>query len=129
MSKRRDNAKRARRIAGATDPTTVPGTIVDALGDPYAMDGAVVDTSNAVLLDTSGAAIVHLTRQGKPDGNAIGLTLAGRVNQRTERAEVLFLFDEDAAAALIAELIGVTARAGSTTFPAKLEAALDRMPT
>ena len=127
MSRARDNAKRAKRT---TDPTGVPGTIVGpGLDDPYSRDSVVVDTSNAVLLDSTVAAIVHLTRNGQPGADAIGLTLAGRINQRRDRAEVLYLLDEDGAAALIAELIGVTARAGSTSFPAKLEAALDRMLT
>lgn len=131
MSRRRDERKRNRRIpGGATDPVdgSVGGTIAGP-GGPYDRDAVVVDTTNAVLLDTTVAAIVALTRGGKADGDAIALTLEGRVNHREARAEVLYLMDEDGAAALIAELVGVAARAGSATFPAKLEAALERMPT
>lgn len=119
---------RERRLRQTTDPTGVPGTIVDPVEDPYGRNTVVVDSRNAVLLDHTAAAIAHVTRAGKPD-DAIALTLAGRVNQRTERAEVLFLTDLDGAAALVAEVLGVAYRAG--LFP-KLDRLIDermaRMP-
>lgn len=128
MSRRRDDRKRARRT---TDPVGVPGTIVGPGldDDPYARDSVVVDSSNAVLLDYSSAAVAHLTRNGVPD-DALAITLAGKVNQRTERAEVLFLTDVAGAAALVAELAGLCARAGlGEAFTAELDLAMSRMPT
>ena len=39
------------------------------------------------------------------------MKLSGRVNRSPDRAEVLYLFDADGAAAIVTELIGVATRA------------------
>lgn len=122
MSRRR----RERRLRQTTDPVEVPGTIAGpGLDDPYSRDSVVVDSSNAVLLDSTTAAVAHITRAGEP-GDAIALTLGGRINQRTDRAEVLFLFDLDGAAAIVAELVGLAYRAGR--FP-ELDRLIDERMT
>lgn len=131
MSRDRDNAKRNARIPqGTTDPTTITGSITGDTSDPYARDSVVVDLRNAVLLDRSAACTVTVTRSGQPDAEAVVLSLAGKLNQRTERAEVIYLLGADGAAALVAELVGVFGRAGAAgQFTEALDRALEAMPT
>lgn len=78
----------------------------------------VIETRNAVLMDNVEVVLVE---DMIPDRKMVGLWLAGRINRSSDRAEVLYLFDVDGAAAIVAELMGLVRRAGPD-----LEAALDR---
>lgn len=102
-----------------TDPTSLPGGFAGP-GGPYDRHGVVIDGRNAVLLDTTEVCTVEGGRKQRPGGppppegkvQAVALVLGGRVNMRTERASVLFLLDNDGAAAIITELMALFDRVG-----------------
>lgn len=75
------------------------------LADPVSLDGAV-------MLDACAVATVDAVRGGDVAGQAVLMTLGGRVNQRAERAEVGFLFPPDGAAAVVTELLSLAGRHG-----------------
>lgn len=76
--------------------------------NPFGRDNSVVDTRGAVLPDAVDVA----TLTNPSDGRTIyGLELAGKVNQATDRSDVLYLMDTDGAAAIVSELIGLFDRA------------------
>jgi hypothetical protein len=69
-----------------------------------------VDTRTAVLLDHVDVALVGTVRGQEEPSATLGMMLAGRINKTDERAKILFLFDEDGAAAIIAQLIALATR-------------------
>lgn len=94
-----------------TDPRT-PGGNLAGPGGPAHMDGVVVDTNRAVLLDGSGGVLVHVSRDGEEGGDAFGLILEGRINRTTDRAKVLYLTDLDGLVAVICQGISLAGRSG-----------------
>lgn len=88
----------------ATDPRSLKGSIAGP-GGPKDRNGVVLDATRAVLLDRVDVCAVETTQ-----GDAIACLLAGRINRSRDRAEVLFLFDLDGAAAIVTELLGLAAR-------------------
>lgn len=96
------------------DPRKLGGGITDVAADPNARAGAIIDTRNAVLLD--GVEVSLVDEAPRPPATArapyLALELRGRVNRSSDRAEVLYLFDEDGAAAIISELVGLATRIG-----------------
>lgn len=94
------------------DPRKLGGGI-SGHGGPYDENAVVIDVRNAVILDGSGVAIVGGVRDGVLDDKPIAaLTLQGRVNKTTDRVQILFLMNEDGAAGIITQLIGVMSRGG-----------------
>jgi hypothetical protein len=79
-------------------------------GSPHGRGDALVDVRRAVLLDDLHVVLVDTLNK---DGGTrvIGLQLSGRINKSRTRSSLLYLFDEDGAAALIAELLGLAGRA------------------
>lgn len=112
------------------DPRKLGGSIAGP-GGPYAAGEFVIDTRNAVILDAVEVAVVGGVRQGVLDPKPItALVLRGRVNKTDDRAQVLFLLNEDGAAGIVTELVGVASRAGwATEFLARVRDRLKDMPT
>jgi hypothetical protein len=81
-------------------------------GSPYDKDQVVVDTTDAVLMDTVEVAVVGAIREGKMEEVVLALELAGRVNKSKRREDNLYLFDADGAAAIVSELFGIAQRIG-----------------
>lgn len=108
MSKKHPNPKRA-----GTDPRRAGGTIAGP-GGPHERHGVVIDTTDAILLDSCTVAVVEPFKDGEriSDKPWWVLNLAGRINKRQERADIAYLFDADGAAAIITELIALAARQG-----------------
>lgn len=72
----------------------------------------VIDSTNAVLLEAVTVCTVDTFREGDPAGEVFALQMSGRINRTPDRTEVLYLLNEDAAAALITELMACASRAG-----------------
>jgi hypothetical protein len=96
-------------------------------GGPYDRDQVVVDTTDAILMDTVEVAVVGMIREGKMDEVVLALELEGRVNKSKRREDNLYLFDADGAAAIISELLGVAHRIGPE-FYTLLHERLEAMP-
>lgn len=82
-------------------------------GSPFGRHDALIDATKAVLLDTVNVVLVGTATWGQGAGRAIGLELGGRINKAQARTSVLYLMDEDGAAALVSELVGLASRAGA----------------
>lgn len=111
------------------EPTANPGGMVDPVGDPHARGNVIFDARNAILMDSVEVALMDKISKGQPipDKPILALTLAGRVNKRTERASTLYFFDEDGAAAIVSELVGLAVRIGPA-FALRLTARLKDLP-
>lgn len=116
-----------RRKPPSTDPRKAGGSIVGP-GGPHDAYGVVIATEHAVLLERTYVAAMEPYRDGQPGQPVIAMQLGGRINKTTDQAEVLFLLDEDGAASVVTELIGIASRMGPE-FLDRLLARLDRMPT
>lgn len=94
---------------GVSDPRHLGG---DMSGPGGSRDrGAVfLDTTDAVLLDSTDVCTVDAVRQGALAEPVIFMVLDGRINKRTDRARVGYLFGPDGAAALITELLALADR-------------------
>jgi hypothetical protein len=114
-----------------TDPREAGGTIVEHdpdATDPYALDSVTVDTSRAVLLDDLWVTAMLGVRDGEVgDRPNLAVQLGGRINQTADRASVLYLMDEDGAAAIIAELMALISRLGPE-YRQRLLERLDEAP-
>ena len=111
------------------DPPTSGGDIVDVAGDPHARGGAVIDARNAVLMDGIDVAVVD-TRSGE-DSVVMMLVLEGRVNYSTRRVKQAYMFDANAAASIVTQLLGIAARAGGlfrVRFQAAVEEQMEKLP-
>ena len=97
-----------RRRMRITDPRGLPGDIAGP-GGPHDWGQNIVDASHAVLLDGATTSTLD-PGDGGPRG--VALLLEGRINQREERARVLFLMGTDGAAAIITEICALLGRAG-----------------
>lgn len=79
----------------------------------------LLDTERAVLLDGmevcmvgTMAGVVDARQRGEQVSIRLAMRLDGRVNKSTDRASVLFLMDEDGAAAIVTELVALASRMG-----------------
>lgn len=116
----RSGDPRKRGLAyGSDDPREAGGGIIGDCDDPYARDSVRIDTRNAVLLD---ATTVSVLTQANGD-EMVAMVLAGRINQKHKRTKILYVFDEDGAAAIITELMALADRAG---WGERLRTAIDR---
>lgn len=113
--------KTGRRISG--DPRKTGGNIAGP-GGPHDHNAVIVDTTDAVLLDSSDVCLVE-TGGGEV---VLSMLLEGRINKTTDRARNLYLMNEDGAAALVTELIALAHRIGpefGERFTARLQYLLD----
>lgn len=113
-----------------TDPRKLGGSIAGP-GGPYDENSVVIDTTNAVILEAVEVAVVGGVRKGVLDPKPIAaLVLRGRVNKTNDRVQALYLLNEDGAAGIVTELVGLEARAGwGQEFVDVVKARLDAMPT
>jgi hypothetical protein len=116
-------------VSAASDPRRLGGSI-SGPGGPYDEHAVVIDTRNAVILEAAEVAIVGAVRDGVLDEKPItALVLRGRINKTTERVQALYLLNEDGAAGIITELVGVASRAGwGDEFLERVKARMDAMP-
>lgn len=92
-------------------------------GGPFDRNAVVVDATDAVLLDNINSCVI--AQNGDENRPAVALDLGGRVNKTTRRSSVLYLMDEEGAAKLAADLIGLAHRNGTgDRFMAALSAHL-----
>lgn len=83
----------------STDPRKIPGSMAGP-GGPHDRGGVVLDTRNAVLLDSIDVSTLDPDR-GARGQSGLALVLGGRINQTKDRASVLFIFGTDGAAGII----------------------------
>ncbi|MCC2031808.1 hypothetical protein [Microbacterium allomyrinae] len=79
-------------------------------GSAFGRGDALIDTTDAVLLDGTSVAVIGALRQEGVE-TVIALELRGRVNHATERSDVLYLLNGEGAADIISQLLGVAHRA------------------
>lgn len=106
------------RVMAALDLVDDPrlfGGEMAGYGGAYDVGEVVIDTRNAVILAACEVALVGGVRAGAvvdPDEQIVALVLMGRVNKTDDRARTLYLLNEDGAAGLVTELVGLASRAG-----------------
>lgn len=92
----------------------------------------LLDTERAVLFDGMEVCLVNVAsnlvdqtqRRSASSGVRLAMRLDGRVNKTQDRASVLFLMDEDGAAAIVTELVALASRIGpefATRFQQRME--------
>jgi hypothetical protein len=114
--------KTGRRISG--DPRKSGGDIAGP-GGPHDRNGVIIDTTDAVLLDSSVVSLVETPGHPAP---VLAMLLEGRINKTTDRARNLYLMNEDGAAALVTELMALAHRIGpefGARFTARLRHLFD----
>lgn len=98
--------------SGNANPLNLGGAI-SGPGGPRDHGAVVIDATDSILLDDMMVATMDGFKDGISQGDMIFMTLGGRVNKKTERAQVGFAFGSDGAAALITELLAVSDRFGA----------------
>lgn len=91
------------------EPIADGGDLVDVAGDPHARGGVILDARNAILLDHVDVSLIDTKRD---EALALALLLQGRINFRDDRAQQLYLLNEDGAAAIVTQLLGLAQRIG-----------------
>lgn len=130
MSEVREAAQRKREQRGGFGKGVV---LVLAPTDPRAVGGAITGPSSNVVIDSRRAVLmdhVYVARVETPDqGIVMALQLSGRINKSTDtdRAQILFLFDGDGGASIVAELLGLAGRMGSDYVDAFTHRAMERL--
>lgn len=97
--------------SGVADPRGLGGSIAGP-GGPRDQGMVVLDMTDAVLMDSVDVATVDTVRAGVLGGQAIFMTLGGRVNKTTRRVTVGFMFGPDGAAGIVTELLAMADRFG-----------------
>ena len=90
----------------------------------------VLETDRAVLFDDMTVCEVETGRGralGVPPTHMIAMVLAGRINKSPDRADVLFLFDLDGAAAIVTELLALAMRMDETETTRLIATRLERL--
>jgi hypothetical protein len=90
------------------DPRKTGGDIAGP-GGPHDRNAVIIDTTNAVLLDSQTVSLVETPGHPAP---ILAVLLEGRINKTTDRARNLYLMNEDGAAALVSEVIALAHRVG-----------------
>lgn len=108
----------------STDPRKIRGSIAGP-GGPHDRGAVILDTTNAVLLETCVVSTVD--PEGARGQSAIAMVLGGRINRTKDYADVLFLMGTDGPAAIISELIALLGRAGAVHAEALLADLTERV--
>ena len=74
---------------------------------------SILDATDAVLLEEIDVCTIDRVKSGQSQGQAIFMTLKGRINNTKDNVDVGFIFGADGAAAIITELLALTDRFGS----------------
>lgn len=109
------------------DTTGLKADMVDVAGDPHARGGVVMDARNAILMDTVDVCLVDPDPSDRAAEPRLAMLLAGRVNMRDDRSQVMFMFGADGAAAVVSQLVGLAQRIGPE-FAALLARRIDELP-
>lgn len=120
----------ALRIQQEADDTRALGGAISGPGGPYDEHGVVIDTRNAVILEACEVAVVGGIRDGVLDDKPISaLVLRGRINKTADRVQTLYLMNEDGAAGIITQLVGVMSRGGwGEEFMERVQRRMKEMP-
>lgn len=110
------------------DPRRAGGQIAGP-GGPHDRHAVVIDAEDAVLLDYVEVAAVEPETDGRRSLPVVAVTLGGRINKTEERSTVLYLTNEDGAAGIVAQLVGLATRMDpfSPEFSRRLRERLDEM--
>jgi hypothetical protein len=119
-----DPRKRARKAA--SDPRRIDSAGIAGPGGPRDRGQVIIDTTNAVLLDYTGVALIDEMKTGG-GGPLFAVQLAGRINRTQDRATTLFLVGADGIAGLVTELLAVASRSGVDLSGEVIEALESRM--
>lgn len=103
--------QRLAQPTGNTNPRHLGGSIAGP-GGPRDHGAVFLDLTDCVLLDGSTVCTVDNVRHGVTQGQAIYMTLKGRINKTQDRAQVGYIFGSDGAAALITQLLALADRWG-----------------
>lgn len=115
-----------------TRPTDVRNKNLGAiLGDG---PDVLLDMERAVLLDGMEVCLVNVasnvmdqTQRAQPSENVrLAVRLDGRINKTADRASVLFVMDEDGAAAIVTEIVALASRIGPE-FAARFQQRLETL--
>lgn len=115
-----------------TRPTDVRNKNMGAiLGDG---PDVLLDMERAVLLDGMEVCLVNVAsnvvdqtqRRPATEGVRLAVRLDGRVNKTKDRASVLFVMDEDGAAAIVTEIVALASRIGPE-FAARFQERLETL--
>lgn len=94
-----------------SDVNDVRGKFMGAMVGPG--EDVVLDTSKAVLLDGLEVCLVGPPRDASSEQDVmLAMRLDGRVNRTEDRTSILYLFNEDGAAAIISQLLDLATRIG-----------------
>lgn len=105
------------------------GDAVTVDPDPHSQGTSLIDTHEAVLLESNEVILIDSKRPDELPG--VALIMEGRVNLTNERVKQLYLMNSDGAAALVTQLIGLAGRAGEgfgRQFFADYERRMDELP-
>jgi hypothetical protein len=103
--------------------TDVRGKDMGAMVGPD--EDVVLDTSKAVLLDGIEVCLVGPPRDAVGPEVMLAMRLDGRINKTDDRAHILYILNEDGAAAIITELLNLSVRIG----PQFAQSLLERLNT
>lgn len=114
-----------------TRPTDVRN---QQMGQMIGDEDVLLDMERAVLMDGMSVCLVNVQsnvvdqlQRAEPSSEVrLAMQLDGRVNKTRDRASVLFVFDEDGAAAIVTELVALASRIGPE-FAARFQERLDAL--
>lgn len=94
------------------EQATTGDAVVDVVGDPNALHGAILDARAAVLMESIDVSLIDVAPHERGHV-ACFLALGGRVNYSTDSVQHAYMFGPEGAAALATELIGIAGRSGA----------------
>lgn len=97
---------------GVADPRKLGGEMAGP-GGSRDRGAVALDLTDVVLLEHTEVCTVDMVRQGELGGQAMFMTLAGRINKKPDRVKVGYMFGPDGAAALVTELLALADRFGA----------------
>lgn len=92
-----------------TDPRAAGGDLT-SVGP--GKNQTIFNTERAVLLASVDVALVETYTEGESAGPALAMMLQGRINKTLDQARILYLLNEDGAAAIVSELVALASRIG-----------------
>jgi hypothetical protein len=84
-------------------------------GSAFGQGDSLIDARSAVLLQEVTVVLVDSTSSEGTEP-ALAMELGGRINKTQQRSTVLYVMNEDGAAAIISQLLGLAHRVGDEFF-------------